>query len=124
MARILSNICGVIRALLLIGSRSALVLILIASVPASAQMTRGSISGTVLDGSGAVIQVVDVAAREQNTGVSSRGMTNESGVFRFVALEPGIYTLEFTKAGFELRKVEGIVLESAQEAVVNQTLTI
>jgi len=111
-------------ALLLAGSSLAPVLILIASVTASAQMTRGSISGTVLDASGAVIQAVDVTAREQNTGVSSRGMTNDSGVFRLVALEPGIYMLEFTKAGFELRKVEGIVLESAQDAVVNPTLTI
>jgi Carboxypeptidase regulatory-like domain len=102
------------------------ILVLIASIAASsfAQLTTGYISGTVQDTSGAVIEGVRISVREQATGIRRETVANEAGVYRFVGLEPGTYTVEFFKAGFEIDNVTGIELTSAKEVVLNRMLVV
>src|SRR5689334_4755267 len=97
---------------------------LISAAAAHGQFTRGSISGTVRDTSGAVVVGADVMAREQSTGIRYRTMTNEAGVYRLAALESGTYVVEFAKAGFDSARHENITLDSAQEAVLNPVLAV
>jgi Carboxypeptidase regulatory-like domain/TonB dependent receptor len=102
------------------------ILALIALVAASpfAQLTRGYISGTVQDSSGAVVEGVQISVREQATGIRRETVTNEAGVYRFVGLEPGTYEVEFSKPGFEISRADQVELTTAQEVVLNQTLTV
>src|SRR5436190_12469740 len=94
------------------------------SFSAAAQLTRGFISGTITDSSGAVVPNAKVSVTEQSTGVRHAGLTNEAGVYRFVALEPGIYTVVFEKDGFETTRLEDVELKTAQEVVLSQTLPV
>ena len=90
----------------------------------SAQLTRGYISGTVSDPSGAVVAVARVTATNRATNIQLETNTNQAGVYRFVAVEPGIYALAFSAPGFETLKVEGIQVGTSQEVVVNQAMKL
>jgi hypothetical protein len=98
--------------------------LLVLAVSLHAQLTRGFISGTIQDSSGAVVTGVKITVINQATGIKNETETNHLGVYRFVAVEPGTYGIEFVKAGFETRKVAGVSLTAAQEITLDQTLAV
>lgn len=97
---------------------------LITVAAALAQLTSGTISGTILDPSGAVVPEVKIVLKEISTGVSREGATNGAGVYRFAGLEPGVYTIEYAKAGFETVRVDHVELRTSQEALLNQSMPV
>ncbi|MBI3209821.1 MAG: TonB-dependent receptor [Candidatus Solibacter usitatus] len=94
------------------------------AISAWAQLTQGFISGTVTDPTGAVVPSVSILLTETSTGVTRRGTTNQAGVYRFVGLEPGVYTVDYSKAGFETLRAANVELKTAQEVVLNQALSL
>jgi len=104
----------------------ALVLALTAGLNTSmfGQLTRGYISGTVQDSSSAVMPSVAVKAVNKATNLAQVTETNSVGVYRFAAVEPGAYSVEFVKDGFETRRVENVVVGASQEVTLNQTLAV
>jgi outer membrane receptor protein involved in Fe transport len=91
---------------------------------APAQLTRGLVSGTITDPSGAILAGVQVTITNKATSISRETLSNEAGLYRFAALEPGNYTIEFKEPGFETHKVDVISVSTAQEVTVNQALTV
>src|SRR5688500_7699707 len=77
-----------------------LLVLLLASVPslAAAQTLTGTIAGTVADAQGAVLPGVTVTITGR-TGSQSQP-TDAEGVFRFLALSPGIYSVRAELQGF------------------------
>jgi hypothetical protein len=61
---------------------------------------EGSIEGTVMDPSGAVIPRALVKARNIHTAATFAAAANESGLFEFVVLPVGTYELTITHDGF------------------------
>ena len=51
----------------------------ILAVPVAAQLTRGFISGTITDSSGAVMSHVNINVTEGSTGVRHTDLSNEAG---------------------------------------------
>src|SRR5215813_5878783 len=98
-----------------------LAIVTLVVTPCAAQLTRAYISGTVQDASGAVVTGVTVRITNLETNLKSETTTNEEGVYRFVAVEPGAYQIEFSKAGFDDRQIAPVEITSTQEAVVNHT---
>lgn len=88
------------------------------------QLTRGFVSGTLTDASSSVLAGVQVKLTNKATNISRDLVTDDAGFYRFVAVEPGDYTVEFQLAGFESRKVENITVRTAQEVVLNQSLAV
>src|SRR5689334_10970877 len=68
---------------------------------AFAQSERGTISGTVMDSTGAVVPAarITVTNRSMNAGVTS--VTSEAGDFTVPSLSPGQYDIRVDKAGFK-----------------------
>lgn len=97
---------------------------LVTAALALGQLTRGFISGTVQDATGAVMPDVTVKITNKATNISAETQTNARGIYRFVAVEPGTYTVEFSKAGFETKKVENVNVSTSQEVTVNQELGV
>src|SRR5690242_12559849 len=93
---------------------------IVAAPGASAQLTRGYISGAVRDASGAIVAGTAVRITNLDTNLRTSVAANEEGVYRFVAVEPGRYRIEFAKTGFEERQHEPIDVASAQEVVLNE----
>ena len=60
-----------------------LMLLLLASVPAFGQSTRGSLSGVVKDPSGAAIANATVVVKNTATNEEAKATTNQLGAFSF-----------------------------------------
>ena len=82
-----------------------------------AQTPTGTVTGTVLDSSGAVVPGAEVKATDVDTNVVSEKDTNGDGAFTIINLLPGNYTLTVEKNGFKTVALPVFPLD------VNQTLT-
>jgi hypothetical protein len=85
---------------------------LVFSLPLAAQTNNSSITGTVLDSTGAAVPDATVTARnqEQNTVVTT--LTNADGIFVFPQLLPATYTLTVEKAGFKKLEKRDLMLNN------------
>ncbi|MEO7271981.1 MAG: carboxypeptidase-like regulatory domain-containing protein, partial [Vicinamibacterales bacterium] len=101
----------------------ALLLTLTAASAASAQETRGNISGTVKDAQG-VIPGATVKITSVDTGSTQSLVTNESGYFEAPLLQPGNYSVAVEMAGFKTMTRAGIVLAVGQQVSVPFTLEV
>ena len=80
--------------------RPALVALFALGLPACLQaQTFGEITGEIRDSSGAVVTDAGVTVTNRATNVTRTGVTNESGVYSFPSLPPGLYELRVEKAG-------------------------
>ena len=84
----------------------------------TAQTITATLNGTVLDASAAAVPGASVTLVNEGTGETRRADTNESGVFVFPSLQPGIYRAKVEKQGFRAVEEQGIVLTA------NQRLTL
>src|SRR3990170_3983735 len=82
-----------------------------------------TLSGAVLDPSGAVIVDVPVDLRNQATGSLRTALTDQSGEFRFTGLEPATYMVEVRRNNFKTLTRE-VVLTSAENIRLPLTLEI
>ena len=79
----------------------------------SAQITSGSISGTVVDPSGQVIPAAELTLINEVNGETRAGATNAAGDFNFSGLGPATYTVRVTAPGFQVFERTGNVLLAA-----------
>src|SRR5882724_6427107 len=91
--------------------------LLLSATVCLAQSTS-SISGTVTDPSGAVIPGAAATVTNEETGVSNRQTTTDSGLFSFPALPVGNYSVTVEMKGFRSERKGRNVL------VVNTPLTV
>jgi hypothetical protein len=68
---------------------------------ASAQVLYGSLVGNVTDPNGAVVPNAAVTVTDQATGVATTTTTDPTGVFQFIALQPGTYMVKISVSGFK-----------------------
>jgi hypothetical protein len=64
-------------------------------------MNRASLSGTVTDSSGAVVPETLVVAVQTATQAKFTATANQSGVYNFIGLPIGDYTVSAEKQGFK-----------------------
>src|SRR5580700_6758537 len=98
-------------------------LILLSAGRLSAQAI-GSIRGTVVDSSQAVINGAAVVATNTATGVSRNEVSNQEGIFVFPDLPIGPYHLQIGRAGFQTQQRDGIVLLTGQTLELQLSLAV
>jgi hypothetical protein len=79
-----------------------------------AQTVSSSITGTVLDPASSVVPNAAVTLTDENTGSVRTGLTDSSGVFRFLNVAPGSYSVSVQVPGFK-NLVQSNVMVSANE---------
>ncbi len=89
-----------------------------------AQEFRATISGTVVDPSGAVVPEASIVVREAHTGAINRTMSDSVGQYVVPFLPPGDYSITVTKLGFETLVRGGITLQAQEHPIINLTLTL
>src|SRR5208283_1221462 len=95
------------------------------SLKAWGQSDRGSITGTVVDPTGAAVVGVEVSIAGSLTGTSYPGATtNENGFYRIINLPIGHYWLSFKKEGFKLYDRKGITVSVAQDVKLDVKLQV
>src|SRR3989442_802453 len=107
------------------GFLATLATLSLALVPAIAAAQTGSIAGVVKDTTGAVLPGVTVEASSPALIEGTRSVTtDDKGQYKIVDLRPGVYTVTFTLAGFNIIKREGIELTTGFTAPVNADLKV
>src|ERR1700733_12275602 len=91
---------------------------LLTSLNVVGQQITGSIRGTVLDPSGAIVQAATVTAKQIETGLTREATTDREGEYVLVELPIGHYQLEVHAPGFQKYLQQGISLD------VNETATV
>jgi hypothetical protein len=89
-----------------------------------AQVTTGTITGTVKDSAGAVVPGATVTVTETGKQTSSVYTTDSSGSYTAPFLIPGTYSLAVDMPGFRKHVRHGVVLQVNQRARVDVTLEI
>ena len=89
-----------------------------------AQVTTGTISGTVKDTSGAVLPGAKVVVLNEGTGISRTVETDAAGRYSAPSLSLGNYRVTGSQEGFQTEVRSGIVLTVGREAVVDLSLSV
>lgn len=89
-----------------------------------AQVRSATITGTVMDSSGAVIVDADVVARDEATNVEYRSKTTQTGVYTLPYLAAGTYSVTISKSGFQRYTTTGVQLSASQTVKVDGTLSV
>jgi hypothetical protein len=92
--------------------------------PLSAQTTFGSISGTITDASGSAVAGAQVTLTSADTSAKQTFTTGADGLYSFVNLNPGEYTLEVEKSGFKHVKREAIVVQVQQAVRIDAAMEL
>jgi hypothetical protein len=82
------------------------------SLVAHAQTSRGTVTGIVLDPTGAAVRGARITLASNETGVKLSTASNEAGVFRFDAVDLGAYELQAQDPGFRTYVAAGIHVEA------------
>ena len=84
----------------------------------------GSIQGTVTDPSGAVVAGADVDATSNSTGIKTESVTTDAGFYNIPLLQPGVYTVDVTAAGFQVLQQEHVIVDALATVTLNPKLAM
>jgi Carboxypeptidase regulatory-like domain len=98
---------------------AAALLILVAAGAASAQITTGTVAGTIKDAQGAVVPGATVVLVSEARGTRSAPVTTSgTGDFVFPNVTPDTYTVEVTMDGFKTVRRSGVTVSGADRVAV------
>ena len=86
--------------------------------------SEGTVTVTVLDPSGSVVQNAQLELRDSATNDMRKGQTQERGTYTFVDLSLGRYRLTVSKAGFQSQVFTDVVVQAAQTTDISATLKV
>src|SRR5690242_8838686 len=84
----------------------------------------GTIIGTATDPSGAVVPGAKVELQEVASSIKRSTLTNTSGQYSFVGLQPGAYSVRAGKPGFQELAVPQVAVEVGRSYTVNLVFQI
>src|SRR5262252_193729 len=87
-----------------------------------AQSSNATVSGTVSDATGAVLPGVTITATNNATGIVTTALSNDSGVYNFASLLPGVYKISGELPGFQIQTYTDVQLGNAAQVRLNFTL--
>src|SRR5271167_3552343 len=99
-------------------------LLLLTLEPAIGQFTTASLSGTVVDQTGAAVPDAKITVRNSDTGFAQTVTSGPTGEYLFSRLPVGTYKLTVEKAGLSTYVQSGIVLEVSQASTQKVMMTI
>jgi hypothetical protein len=86
--------------------------------------STSSISGAVVDPTGAVVAGATISVRNEATGEESRATSAGNGTFTVPALTAGVYKIVVSAAGFKQALMQGVKIDAGVPATVNVSLEI
>lgn len=79
------------------------------SLPSFGQQLTGTLTGTTMDSTGAVVPNAKITFTNERSGDVRTSVSNASGYFSITAIQPGTYTVSISAQGFKEWKQTGIV---------------
>src|SRR5206468_5484975 len=103
---------------------ASFVLFLVLATHTFAQSSNATVSGTVVDSTGAVLPGVTITATNNATGVVTTVLSNESGAYNFASLLPGVYKISAELPGFQIQTYADVQLGNAAQVRLNFALRV
>ncbi len=101
-----------------------LLVMLTMSGAAHAQVLYGTLTGNVTDPNGAALPGAQVGALNVGTGVAWQATSNDSGVYRFVGLQPGVYNITISAPNFNKSVSQNVRVDANTVRRVDAQLTM
>jgi hypothetical protein len=93
-------------------------------VPAFAQVSNGSLAGTVYDNSGSVVTGATVTAVKLDTRLTRSTVTGADGGYSIAELPVGSYSVTVSLSGFRTATIENLTITVARQSVQDISLAI
>ena len=91
---------------------------------AAAQVSTGSIAGTVLDSTGQLVPGAQVTIRNVNRNTSTTFVTDQNGAYTALFLVPGTYEVQVTLQGFKSWVRSDLVLQVNDRLRIDASLEV
>jgi hypothetical protein len=98
--------------------------VVLCSASILAQQTLGGITGQITDPNGGAIRKVTVTVTSEQTSLTRDTLSNATGVYSFVDLPIGTYTVTFSAPGFDIQKTPHITVQADRTATINVQLRV
>lgn len=92
--------------------------------PGAVAQYRAGIQGVVLDSQGNTIADATVTLTNNDTNKNTQINSDSAGVYNFLSLPPGSYTLEAEKAGFKKQTLQDVIVAGERTQGINITLEV
>ena len=89
-----------------------------------AQIGTSTITGRVVDASGAVVPNVAITILQKTTNFTFQAVTNDEGIYRVPSLQPGAYRITFEAGGFKKSVRDDIDLRTGDTMAVEMTMQV
>ena len=103
---------------------AATFLVLLSTLPASAQVDQARLTGRVTDGSGAALPGATVTIVASRAGEPIVVFTDQVGQYTSPPIPPGSYTLVFELSGFETKARPGVELRPGDVVAIDGKLSV
>jgi len=97
--------------------------LLLSTSSAFAQSANGSISGNVIDDSGAAVPGVTITVTSRATGAVRTAVSNEAGSFK-IPLAAGVYDVSSELSGFQPYKVSGLTVNVGSDTTIKVPMKV
>lgn len=87
-------------------------------------LATSTVTGTVMDPSGAVVPGAAVELLDPATGTATTALTNSAGLYKFVSVRPGKYKITVKAAGFRQAVVPEVTVEVGKSYVHDISLQV
>jgi len=103
---------------------AALAALVVFSFSGTAQVSSGTLVGTIFDATGSAIPNAKVEAKSVDTGVVSATVATSDGDYRIGGLIAGTYSITATATGFSGQTLQNVTVEANRIATENLTLAV
>ncbi len=100
------------------------ILLSVGAVFAQAQASSADLLGSVVDPTGAIIPGATVTVKNAATGLERTTTANDDGVYQFIGLPPGTYTVSASGEGFKKISISDVTLTVGQRVELKLPLEI
>lgn len=104
--------------------RILLAMAALASAPLLAQVSTGSIGGTISDPSGGAIPEASVTARNEQTGATFQTLSSDAGLYVLPSVPTGMYEVTVEKIGFKKLTRGGLEIRVATRVPLDLSLEV
>src|SRR6185436_16120932 len=86
------------------------------------QEASASVSGTIVDATGAAIGTAKITVVNESRGIRRAAATNDEGLFVVPFLLPGIYTVTIEMPGFGTVRITGLAAQAGMNSKIEIAL--
>ena len=99
-------------------------IVLLAASESWGQVNKSNLTGVVRDESGAAVPGVAIQTVNAATGATRQEVSDRTGLYRFMLLDPGFYRLEAELPGFRRFVQDRVQLATGETTTVDVTLSL